>query len=89
MSAQEDALQSAAQQAGEVFSRKASGMTRVVSPLTALAYSFVAPNITQASFYLLWAVTLFAGAQMRKRRQHQRGVGAPRQAPGFDHGIAD
>src|SRR4026207_1224082 len=65
MSVQNDAIQSAAQQAGEVFSRKASGMTRVVSPLTALAYSFVAPNITQASFYLLWAVTLFAGAQMQ------------------------
>jgi len=36
-----------------------------VSPWTALAYSFVAPNITQASFYLLWAVTLYAGAQMQ------------------------
>src|SRR3990172_13305027 len=60
----QDAIQSAAQQAGEVFSRKASGLTRVVSPWTALAYSFVAPNITQASFYLLWAVTLYAGAQM-------------------------
>jgi amino acid transporter len=65
MSAQNDAIQSAAQQAGEVFSRKASGMTRVVSPWTALAYSFVAPNITQASFYLLWGVTFFAGAQMQ------------------------
>jgi hypothetical protein len=42
----QDAAQSAAQQAGEVFSRKASGLTRVVSPWTALAYSFVAPNIT-------------------------------------------
>jgi amino acid transporter len=61
----QDALQAAAQQAGEVFSRKASGLTRVVSPWTALAYSFVAPNITQASFYLLWAVTLYAGAQMQ------------------------
>jgi amino acid transporter len=61
----QDAIQSAAQQAGEVFSRKASGLTRVVSPVTALAYSFVAPNITQASFYLLWAVTLYAGAQMQ------------------------
>lgn len=59
-----DAAQSAAQQAGEVFSRKASGLTRVVSPWTALAYSFVAPNITQASFYLLWAVTLYQGANM-------------------------
>jgi amino acid transporter len=58
------AAQSAAMQAGEVFSRRASGMTRVVSPWTALAYSFVAPNITQASFYLLWAVTLYPGAQM-------------------------
>ena len=65
MSAQRDAIQSAAQQAGEVFSRKASGMTRVVSPWTAFAYSFVAPNITQASFYLLWGVTFFAGAQMQ------------------------
>jgi amino acid transporter len=65
MSLQNDAIQSAAQQAGEVFSRKASGMTRVVSPWTALAYSFVAPNITQASFYLLWGVTFFAGAQMQ------------------------
>ena len=54
----------AAPQAGEVFSRKASGLTRVVSPWTALAYSFVAPNITQASFYLLWAVTLYPGANM-------------------------
>jgi amino acid transporter len=60
-----DAAQSAAKQAGEVFSRKASGLTRVVSPWTALAYSFVAPNITQASFYLLWAVTLYAGANMQ------------------------
>ncbi|NMC13067.1 MAG: hypothetical protein GYA34_09300, partial [Chloroflexi bacterium] len=60
-----DAAQSAAQQAGDVFSRKASGLSRVVSPWTALAYSFVAPNITQASFYLLWAVTLFAGANMQ------------------------
>jgi len=60
-----DVAQSAAQQAGDVFSRKASGMSRVVSPWTALAYSFVAPNITQASFYLLWAVTLFAGANMQ------------------------
>ena len=59
-----DAAQQAAQQAGDVFSRKASGLTRVVSPWTALAYSFVAPNITQASFYLLWSVTLFAGADM-------------------------
>ena len=59
------AAQSAAEQAGQVFSRRASGMTRVVSPWTALAYSFVAPNITQASFYLLWAVTLYAGAQMQ------------------------
>ena len=58
------AAQSAAMQAGDVFARRASGMTRVVSPITALAYSFVAPNITQASFYLLWAVTLYAGAQM-------------------------
>ncbi len=62
--ASESAAQSAAMQAGEVFARKASGMTRVVSPWTALAYSFVAPNITQASFYLLWAVTLYQGAQM-------------------------
>src|SRR4026207_1892307 len=61
----QDATQRAAEQAGEVFSRKASGLTRVVSPWTALAYSFVAPNITQASFYLLWAVTLYAGAQMQ------------------------
>ena len=61
----EDVMSSAAQQAGEVFSRKASGLTRVVSPWTALAYSFVAPNITQASFYLLWGVTFFAGAQMQ------------------------
>src|SRR5512146_1348357 len=60
----QDAAQQAAQQAGDVFSRKASGLTRVVSPWTALAYSFVAPNITQASFYLLWSVTLFAGANM-------------------------
>ncbi len=60
-----NAAQSAAAQAGEVFSRRASGLTRVVSPWTALAYSFVAPNITQASFYLLWAVTLYAGAQMQ------------------------
>jgi amino acid transporter len=59
-----DAAQAAAQQAGAVFSRKASGLTRVVSPWTALAYSFVAPNITQASFYLLWAVTLYQGANM-------------------------
>jgi amino acid transporter len=59
-----DAAQAAARQAGEVFSRKASGLTRVVSPWTALAYSFVAPNITQASFYLLWAVVLFPGANM-------------------------
>ncbi len=59
-----DAAQVAAQQAGEVFARKASGLTRVVSPWTALAYSFVAPNITQASFYLLWAVTLYQGANM-------------------------
>ena len=59
-----DAAHLAAQQAGDVFSRKASGLTRVVSPWTALAYSFVAPNITQASFYLLWSVTLFAGANM-------------------------
>jgi amino acid transporter len=58
------AAQSAAEQAGEVFARRASGMTRVVSPWTALAYSFVAPNITQASFYLLWAVTLYPGANM-------------------------
>ncbi len=58
------AAQSAASQAGEVFARRASGMTRVVSPWTALAYSFVAPNITQASFYLLWAVTLYPGANM-------------------------
>jgi len=58
------AAQSAAAQAGEVFARRASGMTRVVSPWTALAYSFVAPNITQASFYLLWAVTLYPGANM-------------------------
>jgi amino acid transporter len=64
--ASDNAAQSAAMQAGEVFARKASGMTRVVSPLTALAYSFVAPNITQASFYLLWAVTLYAGAQMHE-----------------------
>jgi len=63
--ASENAAQSAAMQAGEVFARKASGMTRVVSPWTALAYSFVAPNITQASFYLLWAVTLYQGAQMQ------------------------
>ncbi len=61
----QDAAQSAAQQAGDVFSRKASGLTRVVSPITALAYSFVAPNITQASFYLLWAVTLYQGAYMQ------------------------
>ena len=64
MTVQQDAAQMAAQQAGDVFSRKASGLTRVVSPWTALAYSFVAPNITQASFYLLWSVTLFAGADM-------------------------
>jgi amino acid transporter len=61
----QDAAKLAAQQAGDVFSRKASGLTRVVSPWTALAYSFVAPNITQASFYLLWAVTLYAGANMQ------------------------
>lgn len=59
-----DVAQRAAEQAGEVFSRRASGLTRVVSPWTALAYSFVAPNITQASFYLLWAVTLYQGANM-------------------------
>ena len=59
-----EAAQAAAAQAGEVFSRRASGLTRVVSPSTALAYSFVAPNITQASFYLLWSVTLYPGANM-------------------------
>jgi amino acid transporter len=59
-----NAAQEAAKQAGEVFSRKASGLTRVVSPWTAFAYSFVAPNITQASFYLIWAVVLFPGANM-------------------------
>jgi len=59
-----EAAESAAAQAGEVFSRRASGLTRVVSPSTALAYSFVAPNITQASFYLLWSVTLYPGANM-------------------------
>ena len=60
-----DSAQSAAMQAGEVFSRKASGLTRVVSPWTALAYSFVCPQIIQASFYLLWGMTLYPGAHMQ------------------------
>ena len=59
-----NAAQAAAMQAGEVFLRSASGLTRVVSPWTAFAYSFVAPNITQASFYLIWAMALYPGAQM-------------------------
>jgi amino acid transporter len=56
--------ETAAGQAGEVFTRKASGLTRVVSPWAAFAYSFIAPNIPLASFYIIWSYALFQGANI-------------------------
>lgn len=46
----------------EVFLRKASGLTRVVSPKDALMYAFVNPTIPYAYHYIIWSQVLYPGA---------------------------
>ncbi len=48
----------------DVFIRKASGLVRVVSPIDALMYAFLAPTIPYAYHYILWSQALFPGADI-------------------------
>jgi len=49
---------------GEVFIRKASGLTRVISPWDALAYAFMNPGIMYSFLYLIWTNQLYPGVNM-------------------------
>ena len=48
--------------AGELFVRCASGLTRTVSPWSALVYAFVCPTMTFAFLYYVQEQTLYTGA---------------------------
>ncbi len=48
----------------EVFIRKASGLTRVISPWDALAYAFMNPGIMYCFLYLIWTMMLYPGVYM-------------------------
>ena len=48
----------------EVFIRKASGLTRVISPWDALAYAFMNPGIMYCFLYLIWTMQLYPGVYM-------------------------
>ncbi len=48
----------------EVFIRKASGLTRVISPWDALAYAFMNPGIMYCFLYLIWTIQLYPGVYM-------------------------
>ncbi len=48
--------------AGELFVRRASGLTRTVSPWSALVYAFVCPTMTFAFLYYVQEQTLYTGA---------------------------
>lgn len=47
---------------GELFVRRASGLTRTVSPWSALVYAFVCPTMTFAFLYYSQEQTLYLGA---------------------------
>ncbi|HJW75338.1 MAG TPA: APC family permease [Thermoleophilia bacterium] len=48
--------------AGELFVRRASGLTRTVSPWSALVYAFVCPTMTFAFLYYYQEQTAYVGA---------------------------
>src|SRR3989304_2833118 len=48
----------------ELFIRKASGLTRVISPKDALIYAWVNPGPVYAFIYIVWAGALYPGANM-------------------------
>lgn len=48
----------------EVFIRRASGLTRVISPWDALIYAFCNPGPVYAFIYVVWASFLYPGAHM-------------------------
>ncbi|HUK27932.1 MAG TPA: APC family permease [Candidatus Acidoferrales bacterium] len=48
----------------QVFIRKASGLTRVIGPWTALAYAFMNPGIMYGFLYLIWTHQLYPGVDM-------------------------
>ena len=48
---------------GELFVRRASGLTRTVSPWSALVYAFVCPTMTFAFLYYSQEQTLYLGAK--------------------------
>jgi len=48
----------------EVFARKASGLTRVISPWEALVYSTINPNLVGPYFLIVWIPGLFLGADV-------------------------
>lgn len=48
---------------GELFVRRASGLTRTVSPWSALVYAFVCPTMTFAFLYYIQEQTLYLGAR--------------------------
>jgi len=48
----------------QVFIRKASGLTRVIGPWSALAYAFMNPGIMYAFLYLIWTHQLYPGVNM-------------------------
>ena len=48
---------------GELFVRRASGLTRTVSPWSALVYAFVCPTMTFAFLYYTQEQTLYLGAK--------------------------
>ena len=50
--------------AEQVFIRKASGLTRVIGPWTALAYAFMNPGIMYGFLYLIWTHQLYPGVNM-------------------------
>jgi len=59
--AQEEAKEGKAP-GGELFVRRASGLTRTVSPWSALVYAFVCPTMTFAFLYYFQEQTLYLGA---------------------------
>jgi len=49
----------------EVFIRKASGLTRVIGPWDALAFTIVGPGIMYVFLHIVWTPQLYPGVDMR------------------------
>jgi amino acid transporter len=50
------------QKSGELFTRRASGLTRSVSPWSALAFAFVGPGMTSSFLYYVQAQSTYPGS---------------------------